>query len=303
MKDKYFIPNQEYKKCAPSITFSEGSCFSLKELLYIAKSYNNHLKNQKVTDIKRYIIVSDSKIDLISELSKKIKECDSDQLCWLKWASKDTEKQTFRPKGPTIKSQWLSTTDINNILDQYEHKYDGFLSLGAVPVDFWKLNLLSSKKNFNLDEMCKDGINKLGMVINLDEHWQSGSHWVALFANLKDNKIYFSDSYGIKPTKRIIDFIKTISVWCHKRNILNSNDNNLDTESIFLSSEPNKYEQIMDIRYNKTRHQRGNSECGVYSVNFILRLLKGDTFDEIISKRIPDSFVQDECRKIYFRFM
>ena len=148
MKDKYFIPNQEYKKCAPSITFSEGSCFSLKELLYIAKSYNKHLKNQKVTDIKRYIIVSDSKIDLISELSKKIKECDSDQLCWLKWASKDTEKQTFRPKGPTIKSQWLSTTDINNILDQYENKYDGFLSLGAVPVDFWKLNLLSSKKNF-----------------------------------------------------------------------------------------------------------------------------------------------------------
>lgn len=303
MKDKYFTPDQEYKKCAPSIAFLEGSCFSLKELQYIAKSYNKYLKNQKVTDINRYITLTDSKMNLVSELSDKIRECDSDQLCWLKWAPNNTEKNTFRPKGPTNKSQWLSTTDINNILDQYEKKYDGFISLGAVPIDFWKLNLLSSRKNLNLDEMCKDGINKLGIVINLDEHWQGGSHWVALFADLKNNRIYFSDSYGVKPVKRIIDFIKTISVWCYKRNILNSDDNNLNTESSFLTSEPNKYEKVMDIRYNQTRHQRGNSECGVYSVNFILRLLKGDTFDEIISKRIPDSFVQDECRKTYFRFI
>lgn len=275
MKDKYFTPDQEYKKCAPSIAFLEGSCFSLKELQYIAKSYNKYLKNQKVTDINRYITLTDSKMNLVSELSDKIRECDSDQLCWLKWAPNNTEKNTFRPKGPTNKSQWLSTTDINNILDQYEKKYDGFISLGAVPIDFWKLNLLSSRKNLNLDEMCKDGINKLGIVINLDEHWQGGSHWVALFADLKNNRIYFSDSYGVKPVKRIIDFIKTISVWCYKRNILNSDDNNLNTESSFLTSEPNKYEKVMDIRYNQTRHQRGNSECGVYSVNFILRLLKG----------------------------
>jgi hypothetical protein len=74
MKDKYFIPDQEYKKCAPSIAFSEGSCFSLKELLYIAKSYNKYLKNQKVIDIKRYISLTDSKIDLVSELSNRLIE-------------------------------------------------------------------------------------------------------------------------------------------------------------------------------------------------------------------------------------
>ena len=48
------------------------------------------------------------------------------------------------------------------------------------------------------------------------------------------------------------------------------------------------YENIMDIRYNQTRHQYKNSECGVYSVNFILRLLKGDSFDKITNSPVNE---------------
>ena len=54
-----------------------------------------------------------------------------------------------------------------------------------------------------------------------------------------------------------------------------------------------------DVRHNKTRHQRGSSECGVYSINFILRLLKGKTFDNVTRKRLSDDKV-NKCRAIYF---
>ena len=47
------------------------------------------------------------------------------------------------------------------------------------------------------------------------------------------------------------------------------------------------------------KHQQGNSECGVYSINFILRLLKGKSFDHITSKRLSDEKV-NKCRNVYF---
>ena len=55
----------------------------------------------------------------------------------------------------------------------------------------------------------------------------------------------------------------------------------------------------IDIRYNTIQHQRANSECGVYSINFILRLLQGKTFNEIVNNPIRDREMED-CRKIYF---
>jgi hypothetical protein len=53
------------------------------------------------------------------------------------------------------------------------------------------------------------------------------------------------------------------------------------------------------IKINKTRHQRGNSACGPYSIDFILRFLKGETFDQITAKRISDEFVNGK-RDVYF---
>jgi hypothetical protein len=55
-----------------------------------------------------------------------------------------------------------------------------------------------------------------------------------------------------------------------------------------------------DVRYNKIQHQFKNSECGVYSMNFIIRLLGGETFDDIVNN-ITDDITMNNCRKIYFR--
>jgi hypothetical protein len=75
------------------------------------------------------------------------------------------------------------------------------------------------------------------------------------------------------------------------------------TEHSFMNpNKPNYIEQkIKTIKFNQNRHQFKNSECGVYSINFILRLLKGETFENICSNITTDDQV-NKCREVYFRF-
>jgi hypothetical protein len=303
-----FKPEAEGEKCAPSKIFSDGSCFTIGSLRKIVDAHNRHVGSNS----KLLINSKQSKKQLVDDLTNRIKSCGSDQLCWLDigWIKKikdiDIHKNTFRPKGPQGRFKWLSTTDINDITTQYEAKYNDFKFLGAVPYNFEDLDQLGIN-NLNFNDLIQNNINKIGMVINFDEHWQNGSHWVGLYADLQNDKIYYFDSYGSKPKKRIADFVGKIARWCyfkHKVGEQNnlSNNINTDTDTKFMTGgKKNKYEQIMNIAYNQNRHQFKSSECGVYSVNFILRLLKGETFDSITNNITTDDAV-NECRKTYFRF-
>ena len=127
-----------------------------------------------------------------------------------------------------------------------------------------------------IKKLYNEGKKKIGVIFNLDEHWQSGSHWVALYADLEKGVCYYFDSYAVAPEKRVQNLMKRIGR--------------------FIKSDLNK-EPTID--YNKTRHQKANSECGVYSMAFILRQLKGESFEDINSKRIPDEEI-NKCRKVYF---
>ena len=73
--------------------------------------------------------------------------------------------------------------DINDVITQYHSIYKDFLFLGAVPVDFDELPILGIN-NLNFDILKANGKTQIGLVINLDEHWKDGSHWVALYFNI-----------------------------------------------------------------------------------------------------------------------
>jgi hypothetical protein len=307
-KDIFVADSNEYQKCAPSKQYSNGSCFTIDSLKKIANAYNNYMGE----DHNKKITIGNSKQKLVEELTDRISQCKGDQLCWLDvdWIKKikdiDIHKNTFRPKGPQGRFKWLSTTNINDIAKQYEDKYSDFSFLGAVPYDFEELDQLGIG-NMNLDELTDQGKFKIGLVINMDEHWKQGSHWVGLYADLKQNQIFYFDSYGLKPKKRICKYVGKLALWCYKRHTLNiqkggqDDDKYLDTETLFMKSNPNKYEKELNINYNRKRHQFKSSECGIYSVNFILRLLNGETFDNICNNVTVDDMV-NQCRKVYFRF-
>ncbi len=297
--------SKQFKKCAPNKQFSDGSCFTLKDLKKMSISYNIFVDDGKINSSK--INIKNDKRHLLGELTSKLENICDNQICWLKqeFVKKIKDKDllnTFRPDGPEGKFEWLSTIHINDVMSQYEKKYNDFKFFGAVPIDFDDLPFLGIK-DINFDELYDSGKKKIGFVFNLDEHWKSGSHWVALYSDLEKKQIYFFDSYGKRPEKRIRNLVKRISNWCYKKKFCSNNkcDQNNSSDSFMRPNSKNEIENKINVEYNHNRHQYKGSECGVYSLNFILRQLNGDSFHEIVNKKTLDDQIH-KCRDVYFKF-
>jgi hypothetical protein len=298
--------NSSDKKCAPNKKFMDGSCFSIESLKLIAAEYNK-------INTKNLIKINDNKKNMIDQLTKAFSKSCSNQTCWLRTdivkKIKDDEihDNTFRPSGPSVGYDWLSTTNINNVINQYENKYDDFVFLGALPNDFQELEIFGLS-NIDFDDFVTEGKTKIGLVINLDTHDKSGSHWVGLYTDLKKNQIYYFDSLGHKPGPRIKKFNNKILNYMYKKKYnnelqiggllkkINKNKKNSSKYITMLSDKLNKF----DIRYNNIQHQKQDSECGVYSINFIIRSAKGESFNSIIENITTDAEI-NECRNVYFR--
>lgn len=297
--------SDEDKKCAPNKTYSNGSCFTINDLKNMANSFNNFVDNNQLHGEK--INVNNDKRHLVLSLTDRLNDRCKDQLCWLKQKfvkelkNEDLFNNTFRPIGPEGKFEWLNTTQINDVMNQYEKKYNDFKFFGAVPIDFDELPFLGIK-DIDFDELYKNNKKKIGFVFNLDEHWKNGSHWVALYSDLENSQVYFFDSYGKRPEKRIRNLVKRISRWCHGQHnckeVCSVTDN---SESYMRRDYKNKVEDNINVEYNRNRHQYKNSECGVYSLNFILRLLNGHSYEDITNNKVLDDEI-NECRDVYFRF-
>jgi len=273
-------------KCAPGKNFTDNSCYTLDDLIKIAQEYNKIYNNSiEIVNDKKTLLKS-----LVSEM-KKTYDCD-DQVCWLNTNImknlSNVKKYTFRPEGPKSKYKWLSTSNINDVMYQYENIYPKFKFLGAVPYDFEELDFYDFKK-LNLNNFSSM-YPYFGMVINLDPHYKSGSHWVSLYGDFNKKHVYFFDSFGKPPRKKIRKFIRRLVNFMYT----NQYNKKINFKSVEL-------DDLKDfrIKFNDKQHQFKNSECGVYSMNFIIRLLKKETFDEIINEKLDDKFM-NSCRNVYF---
>lgn len=273
------------KRCAPSKIFEDGSCFTLENLKYISNQINNYYYNYPA------INTNTTKKVLMKEIIKFFKDnykCDS-QLCWFgtdvfkSFYDSDIYENTFRPTGPDKGTKWLSNYDINKCMKQYEKKYKNFLFFDAVPDDFANLhyykinNYKNGKNNYNelWDKLKNKEKYKIGIIFNTDTSSGRGQHWNSLYFNLITGEIYFFDSTSAEPSENVKKFI----------NIL---------QSYFTLNNIKSY-----YKYNKFVHQRKNSECGVYSMNFIIRILNGETFENI-TRIITKDDDMNLCRSKYF---
>jgi hypothetical protein len=54
----------------------------------------------------------------------------------------------------------------------------------------------------------------------------------------------------------------------------------------------NAFSKPLTFKYNKTKHQYGNTECGMFSMYFINEFLKNKTFINIVgNKKLNDKLV------------
>jgi len=196
-------------------------------------------------------------------------------------------RETFVPEMPQEWKdnpfEWLSTTDIKNVMKQYEKKYPSFLFMGPVPVDC-PSSITCSLSGLDVEILINQlGKTKLGIIFNLDEHDEPGSHWVAAFFDFKKCRILYFDSVGIPPPKTILNFLKKMKRSC---------------QQYYLKTFGK--EKKGNIYANETRFQFGNSECGVFSMNFIISNLQGDNIHEMNKNEINDT-AMNELRKTYYR--
>lgn len=200
-------------------------------------------------------------------------------------------KKSFAPKQPESwkkkPNTWLNSTDILKVMKQYEDAYDCFEFIGPTPIDFddhmhdgscvWE-----DLCKFDLEKEIRDKKKKIGIIFNLDPHYKGGSHWVAMFINIKKKEVCYFDSYGETPPGRIKNLAKRIV-----------------KQSTRLPDDLKEYKNFKFISCTK-RHQYSNSECGVYSLYFIIQLLTDQKNSEYFSNnRIRDNFIK-KFRNKYF---
>ena len=135
---------------------------------------------------------------------------------------------TFSPTRPdkwkNNPNTWLSSLDIEAVMNQYERKYKNFSFIGCSPIDFDKRLhngecVWPELCNFDINEYYNNGVNKIGISLNLDKHTQDGSHWVSLFVDLKNKYIFYFDSNGDETPKEVKTLMDKINNQCLKLGI------------------------------------------------------------------------------------
>jgi hypothetical protein len=273
-----------------------GSCFPPETLVLLKMSYNKYHPTSKISAIK---------LDEIwLELKQRLNHCTKED-CWLNQIDDKTVRDridglSFAPDMPKEwrknPSEWLSNYDILDVLKQYEQTYPHFHVIGPTPIDFDTRPKDMNGKcvwqelcDFHLDKYFKTGKKKLAVVFNLDKHDRGGSHWVSMFIDLDDKYAFYMDSAGNEIPPEIDSFLKRVV-------------------QQGLAMHPPIH--IHFYENCPLEHQMGTTECGMYSLFFLITMLTGESEGKIFKnhlekirffkdRRIPDRYMK-RYRKIYF---
>lgn len=239
-----------------------STCYTYEALLDIANAYN---KTAPANDKIRIVKGKKALWTAIKNKMDRMSDCEG-EWCWVKQPipiPDDKRRRlisTFKPPIPKGKYDWLSTEDINHVINQYKSLHPELYFMGTWPMDFEKLH--PKFKEFDPTELEKQKISKVALVLNEDTSDQPGSHWVGLFMDLPTRQVNFFDSLGDKPKAPVIEWIQRIN-----------NKNN-----------QNKFQLL----WNPHRHQYANSECGVYTINFLIKRIEDVPFKTIVNNQIRD---------------
>jgi hypothetical protein len=307
---QYIVKKRKHKKtrkikresCSPysfKHNGKKGTCFTKDILLDLKNHYNKLHPSDPITSNHPEQIWKE-----LADKTRKEYNCNKES-CWIdKIMDADSHKKQklksllFSPPQPIEwkdnPTEWLSNIDILNVMRQYEDTYPDFYFIGPSSIDYSFKDKVGrcvcpNICNFNLQQQYDKGKRKIGIIFNLDTHDKSGSHWVSLFIDLEWNFVFFFDSTSSRIPKLINIFARKVIQEAKHMN-----------PPILLKFHQN----------DKVEHQKQNTECGMYSLYFIITLLlrekDGVKLDKngIMKlfkgrKRIPDKDME-ALRNVFF---
>ena len=232
------------------------TCYSKNSLEKIKKMWNKRHPDKEIN-------TNDTR-EIWKQLKNNLKGVCSTERCWIKQKfmennlDSDLLSNTHAPYAPKSwkdnPNEWLSSNDIEKVMKQYEVDYPNFIFIGPSPIDFDKKLMFgvcvwNELCNLNIIKQLKDGKNKIGIIFNTDPHNKSGSHWISLFIDIKRKFIFYFDSNGDKVPREIMYLIERIEK--------QGTEINIDFTTYF----------------NRKEHQYSNTECGMYSLYFLNKMI------------------------------
>lgn len=278
--------NLKKVNCSPKSKheINNFSCYT-NESLYKLRD----LWNARHPDVK--INTNDAR-EIHKQLTGFMKNICNKESCWLKQRDfgeiSEELTDSFAPESPKEwkknPNEWLTSVDILNVMKQYEKAYKCFDFIGPSPIDFDSRKLYGECVweelcNFSLEEQLKHGKTKIGIIFNTDPHDKPGQHWVSMFIDIKKHTISFFDSVGSKIPARIMKLVKRIQ----------EQGNNMTP----------KINMVFDQNY-PTEHQYGSTECGIYSLFFIVHRLEDKITEHYLKTHVIKDEYMTKFRKIYF---
>ena len=279
-------PRFKGERCSPAGFNAKDdmdfTCYDRDTLIKMRTLWNTRHPDSKIS--------AETPHAIWKELREKMSHTCDRESCWVKSKLLGSEisqhivEDVFAPQAPQEWNhnvdEWLSSLDIVRLMHQFEHRYKTFDFLGPSPIDYDTHTLDGSCVweelcEFSLKEQIRRKKTKIGIIFNTDPHYKGGQHWVAMFINIPRKQIVYFDSYGEAPEKQFQKFMDTVK-----------------EQGAELGLE---FTQINNTR----RHQYSDGQCGMYSLHFIIELLKGRDPHQLIGKRISDDHMR-RLRKRYF---
>jgi Ulp1 family protease len=231
--------------------------------------------------------------EIHSKLTEYLKDVCNKESCWIKQKYDfgdvgDDIADSFAPESPKEwkknPNEWLSSVDIMKVMKQYEKAYKCFEFLGPTPIDFDTKKMYGTCVweelcNFSLQDQLRSGKTKIGIVFNTDPHNKPGQHWISMFINIKKKQIFFFDSVGTKAPSQVMDLVNRIK----------EQGKQMNPKILFTFDENHPVE-----------HQYGNSQCGIYSIFFIVHMLEDKITDHYLKTHLLKDEYIAKFRKVYF---
>ena len=274
-------------RCSPKDKkeINDFSCYTDESLYKLRDLWNARHPDAKIN-------TNDSK-EIHNKLSQYLNKVCNKESCWLKQTrefgkiSSDLA-DSFAPESPKEwkknPNEWLTSLDILNVMRQYEKAYKCFDFIGPTPIDFDSKKLYGQCVwdelcNFNLEQQIKKGKTKIGIIFNTDPHNKPGQHWLSMFINIKKKQIFFFDSVGNKCPPEVMKLVERIKEQGQK----------LHPKINF------KFDENYPVE-----HQYGDTECGIYSLFFIVHMLEDKTTEHYFKTHILKDEYMQKFRHVYF---
>ena len=276
-----------------------NSCFDMTALQRIIEAYN---RSYPSTPIRTKNKSFQKQLD---ELHLRFKEkCNRNESCVVSSLQLDNDEvidDYLRPPRPSEwkndPNTWLSNFNIEAVLIQYEDQYKPFYKFfGVLSADF--LRKIGNRPahpeifNINIQDLYNNGVRTFGLVINLDDHDEPGSHWTSLFVCIDPEMhcfgAYYYDSTASAPPVDMKTFMNMLKV---QGDVLKKT---VDSKRLFK------------VKVNTIKHQYGSTECGIFSIYNQIRWVfdaknkKGKiTFNKIMSEKKTDKEMSDMRQKLF----